>query len=383
MKICPGRPYPLGATWDGRGINFALFSEHATGVELCLFDGVRAAVEVGRVPMRERTAFTWHAYVTELGPGTLYGYRVHGPWQPLACHRFNPANLLLDPYALALAGTLDWSAPIYGYRPDAGPDADLVLGDANDDDAWGKPLSVVVDPAFDWGNDALLDIPWHRTVIYEVHVKGFTARCPGVPEGRRGTYAGLGAPAAIEHLRSLGVTAVELLPIHAFVDEQALLNRGLTNYWGYNTIGYFAPDCRYASSRQPGAVIREFKEMVKTLHRAGIEVILDVVFNHTAEGNHRGPSLSFRGIDNGTYYRLRDGQPRFYTDYSGCGNSLSAGHPQVLKLIMDSLRYWVQEMHVDGFRFDLASALARELHDVDRLAAFLDIIHQDPVISRV
>ncbi|MGE3910625.1 MAG: glycogen debranching protein GlgX, partial [Chloroflexota bacterium] len=381
MRIWPGRPYPLGATWDGCGVNFAVFSEHATDVELCLFTDAQADTELERFHLPERTAFVWHGYVPDVRPGDLYAYRVHGPWKPLDGHRFNPNKLLLDPYALALAGGLDWTAPIFGYQRTADEDADLLLDDQ--DDAWGKPLSVVVDPAFDWGDDVPPEIPWYRSVIYEAHVKGFTMRHPDVPPELRGTYAGLASPAAIEHLKRLGVTAIELQPIHAFVDEHALVQRGLKNYWGYNTIGFFAPERRYASTQRPEDVVPEFKSMVKALHAAGIEVILDVVYNHTAEGNHLGPTLSFRGLDNVNYYRLAEGRKRFYVDYSGTGNSPNAGDPGVLKLIMDSLRYWVSEMHVDGFRFDLASALARELHEVDRLSAFFDIIHQDPILSRV
>jgi glycogen operon protein len=381
VKISPGRPYPLGATWDGRGVNFALFSENATAVELCLFDDGDPHAEIARIRLPERTAFVWHGYLEQddAKPGTLYGYRVYGPWEPEAGHRFNPNKLLMDPYTRALSGTVNWEAPAFSYPLGSGDDRAL----DEQDDAWGKPLSVVVDETFDWGDDRRPNVPWHRSVIYEVHTKGFTARHPDVPEELRGTYLGLAAPAAIEHFKSLGVTAVELLPIHAFIDEGTLLSHKLTNYWGYNSIGYFAPDGRYASSSEPGAVVREVKEMVKALHVAGIEVILDVVYNHTAEGNQLGPTLSFRGIDNACYYRLVGGQPRYYMDYTGCGNSLNVRHPQVLKLIMDSLRYWVQEMHVDGFRFDLASALARELHEVDRLSSFFDIIHQDPVLSRV
>jgi len=381
VDIWPGRPYPLGATWDGRGINFALFSENASAVDLCLFDEAPPHAETARVRLPQRTAFVWHGYLPNLKPGMLYGYRVHGPWEPEAGHRFNPAKLLVDPYARALSGRVSEEVPIFGHVTDAGEDADLIRDDR--DDAAGKPRSVVVDGSFDWGDDRPPDIPWHRSVIYEVHTKGFTVRHPDVPKHRRGTYAGLATPPAIEHLQKLGVTAVELLPIHAFIDEGMLVGRGLTNYWGYNSIGYFAPSRRYAASSDPGAAVGEFKEMVKTFHSAGIEVILDVVYNHTAEGNHLGPTFSFRGIDNASYYRLVAEQPRYYMDYTGCGNSLNVRHPQVLKLIMDSLRYWVQEMHVDGFRFDLASALARELHEVDRLSAFFDIIHQDPVLSRV
>jgi isoamylase len=381
VKIRPGRPYPLGATWDGRGVNFALFSEHASAVDLCLLEDDEPHTEHARIRLPERTAFVWHGYLEDLKPGALYGYRVHGPWEPLAGHRFNPNKLLSDPYARAMVREVNWDAPVFSYPLGDGPDADLKM--EGRDDAHGKPLSVVVDGRFDWGEDTQLRTPWHETVIYEVDVKGFTKCHPGIPKQQQGTYAGLASDAAIEHFKSLGVTAVELLPIHQFIDEGTLHGRGLTNYWRYNSIGYFAPDGRYSSSSEPGAIVREFKEMVKTLHANGIEVILDVVYNHTAEGNHLGPTFSFRGIDNASYYRLVAGQPRYYMDYTGCGNSLNVRNPQVLKLIMDSLRYWVREMHVDGFRFDLASALARELHEVDRLSAFFDIIHQDPILSAV
>jgi glycogen operon protein len=374
-RVAPGRRQPLGATWDGDGTNFALFSEAATKVELCLFDedgdGER------RIPLREASARVWHGYLPGIGPGQRYGYRVHGPWEPEQGYRFNPAKLLIDPYARALDGVVDWSAPVFGYE--LGGD-DLTRDDR--DDAAGVPKGVVVAGRFDWGDDRPPETPLHKSLIYEAHVKGFTERHPDVPEALRGTYAGMGSPAAIEHLRRLGVTAVELLPVHAFLDDNHLLERGLANYWGYDTIGFFAPDARYASAGVGGQV-DEFKTMVKTLHAAGIEVLLDVVYNHTAEGNHLGPTLSFRGLDNRAYYRLVEDDPRFYMDYTGTGNTLNAMHPQVLQLIMDSLRYWVREMHVDGFRFDLASALARELHDVDRLGSFFDVIHQDPTLSQV
>ncbi|MDP8923268.1 MAG: glycogen debranching protein GlgX [Chloroflexota bacterium] len=381
MKIWPGRPYPLGATWDGQGVNFALFSENATSVELCLFDAAQADAEIARIRLPEVTAHVWHGYLPDLGPGQLYGYRVNGPFEPLNGHRFNPNKLLIDPYARALLGQVDWDAPVFGYPLGAGDDADLYLDDG--DDAWGVPLGVVIDRAFDWQGDRAPNTPSHRTVIYEAHVKGLTKLHPDIPNELRGTYAGLASPAVIEHLKQLGVTAVELLPVHAFLQDKFLLDKGLSNYWGYNTLNYFAPETCYASTTEPGRQVREFKEMVKTLHQAGIEVILDVVYNHTAEGNHLGPTLSFKGIDNAAYYRLVAGNERYYMDYTGTGNSLNARHPQVLKLIMDSLRYWVLEMRVDGFRFDLASTLARELHEVDRLSAFFDIIHQDPVLSRV
>ncbi|GIW07712.1 MAG: glycogen operon protein GlgX homolog [Dehalococcoidia bacterium] len=379
-RLLPGRPYPLGATWDGKGVNFALFAESATCVELCLFDRRDADTPSETIQLREVTAHVWHGYLPGLGPGQLYGYRVHGPYEPEAGLRFNPNKLLIDPYAKAIAGAVDWRAPVFGYQV-GHPDADLSFDE--NDDAWGVPKSVVTHPYFDWEGDRSPQIPWHESVIYEVHVKGFTVRHPEVPEELRGTYAGLGSRPAIDYLKNLGVTAVELLPVHAFLDERHLVEKGLKNYWGYSTIAYFAPEARYASAGDLGGQVAEFKEMVKALHRAGIEVILDVVYNHTGEGNHLGPTLSFRGIDNRTYYRLVADRPRYYMDYTGTGNSLNVRHPQTLQLIMDSLRYWVQEMHVDGFRFDLAATLARELHDVDRLSAFFDIIHQDPVISRV
>ncbi len=380
MKIWPGRPYPLGATWDGEGVNFALFSENATAVELCLFDGPHDTRETHRIRLEERTDQVWHVYLPEVRPGQHYGYRVHGPYAPQEGYRFNPAKLLIDPYAKAIAGTVEWSDAMFGYRL-GDPEADLSRDDR--DNAGNVPKCVVIDEAFTWGGDRLLRTPWERTIIYEVHVKGLTVQHPEVPEALRGTYAGLATPPIIDYLTALGVTAVELLPVHHFVRDKHLHDRGLTNYWGYNTIGFFAPDIRYGSSPVRGRHVKEFKTMVKTLHSAGIEVILDVVYNHTAEGNHLGPTLSFRGIDNATYYRLVPDQPRYYMDYTGCGNSLNVRHPRTLQLIMDSLRYWVLEMHVDGFRFDLASTLARELHDVDRLSAFFDIIHQDPVLSQV
>jgi isoamylase len=377
MQVWPGRHHPLGATWDGEGVNFALFSESATGVELCLFD---ATGNERRIPVAEQTDQIWHVYVPGLGPGQRYGYRVHGPYDPANGQRFNAAKLLLDPYAKAIDGTIDWSDALFAYEI-GNPDGDFRIGES--DSAASIPKGVVVDLAYDWEGDRSPAIPWHETVIYEVHVKGFTKRHPGVPAELRGTYAGLASDAAIEHLRGLGVTAVELLPVHQFVADRHLVERGLTNYWGYNSIGYFAPDVRYASSGRLGEQVREFRDMVKALHRAGIEVVLDVVYNHTAEGNHMGPTLSFRGIDNAAYYRLVADEPRYYMDYTGCGNTLNMRHPRAIQLIMDSLRYWVLEMHVDGFRFDLASALARELHDVDRLSAFFDVIHQDPVVSQV
>lgn len=373
--LWPGRPYPLGATWDGKGVNFALFSEHAEKVELCVFDA-SGRHEVERIELTEHTDQVWHGYLPQAEPGLLYGYRVHGPYLPQQGHRFNPHKLLLDPYAKAIEGDVHWTDAHFGYAI-GDPDEDLSFDKR--DNAYNMPKCKVIDPYFDWGNDRLPDTPWHETVIYELHVKGFTQLHPDVPEHLRGTYAGLATPAVIAHLKSLGVTAVELMPVHAFLDDRHLLDKGMRNYWGYNSIGYFAPEMRYSASDS----ITEFKSMVKTLHANGIEVILDVVYNHTAEGNQMGPTLSFRGIDNAAYYRLEHDHHRYYRDYTGCGNTLNMTHPRVLQMIMDSLRYWVLEMHVDGFRFDLASALARELHDVDRLGAFLDIIHQDPVLSQV
>jgi glycogen operon protein len=374
----PGRPFPLGATWDGEGTNFSLFSEHAEGVELCLFDN--QDVET-RIEMRDRTAFNWHCYLRGVGIGQRYGYRVHGPYDPPRGHRFNSEKLLVDPYAKAIEGPVRYdAASVLPYVP-GGEDADLEPDD--EDDAAAIPKCVVVDESFDWEGDSRLEIPWHETVIYETHVKGFTERHPGVRDDLRGTFAGLASDEAVAHLRSLGVTAVELLPVHHIADEHFLADRGLTNYWGYSPIGYLAPHALYGATGTRGEQVREFKGMVKALHRAEIEVILDVVYNHTAEGNHLGPMLSFRGVDNTSYYRLVPNEPRFYVDFTGTGNSLNPVHPSVLRLIMDSLRYWAIECHVDGFRFDLASALARELYDVDRLSAFFDVIHQDPVLSQV
>ncbi|MCL5742584.1 MAG: glycogen debranching protein GlgX [Acidobacteria bacterium] len=379
-KMLPGRPYPLGATWDGVGVNFAIYSEHATAVELCLFGGGDHGSEDEIIALPERTAYVWHGYIPGTGPGQLYAYRINGPFDPQQGLRFNPAKVLIDPYAIALSGNLNWEAPVFPYRL-GHPGSDLTRDEA--DDCWGVPKCVVANRYFDWEHDRPPQIPLANSIIYEVHVKGFTAAHPDVPPELRGTYAGLVSRAPLEYLKKLGVTAVELMPVHSFIDDKFLADRHLRNYWGYNTINFFAPEGRYSSAGDGGGQVAEFKSMVKALHREGIEVILDVVYNHTAEGNHLGPMLSFRGIDNPTYYRLVQDQQRYYMDYTGTGNSLNVRHPQVLKLIMDSLRYWVEEMHVDGFRFDLASALARELHDVDRLSAFFDIIHQDPVISQV
>ncbi len=381
FRTYPGQPYPLGATWDGSGVNFALFSEHAEGVELCIFDRPYGAAEVARVRMAEQTDYVWHVYLPDARPGLLYGYRVHGPWSPNEGHRFNPHKLLIDPYARAITGAVEWSDAMFGYEPNGEPDADLYM--STSDSAAGMPKGVVIEPAFSWGDDRPPKTPWHETIIYEAHVRGLTMLHPDLPPALRGTYAGLAHHSIVRYLQHLGVTAVELMPVHHFVHDKLLLERGLRNYWGYNSISYFAPESRYAQAATAGARVNEFKTMVKTLHRAGIEVILDVVYNHTAEGSHLGPTLSFRGIDNRSYYRLMPDDPRHYMDYTGTGNTLNMLHPRTVQLIMDSLRYWIQEMHVDGFRFDLASALARELHEVDRLSAFFDIIHQDPVISQV
>jgi isoamylase len=378
--VWPGDPFPLGATWDGYGTNFSLFSEHAEAVELCLFDGDD---NEARIPVTQRRALNWHCYLPEVGPGQRYGFRVHGAYAPTKGHRFNPAKLLIDPYAKAIDGIVDWAhdANVLPYVPDGTEEADLEMDD--EDDAAAMPKSVVIDDAFQWEGDRPPRIPFADTVIYETHVKGFTMRHPGVRDDLRGTYAGLASEVAIEYLVDLGVTAVELLPVHHISDESFLSERGLRNYWGYSTIGYLAPHSEYAATGRRGEQVREFKGMVKALHRAGIEVILDVVYNHTAEGNHLGPMLSFKGGDNSAYYRLTPDDPRYYMDFTGTGNSLNPVHPSVLRLIMDSLRYWVTECHVDGFRFDLAAALAREFFDVDRLSAFFDTIHQDPVVSQV
>jgi glycogen operon protein len=379
IKVYPGNPYPLGATWDGHGINFALYADNATDVELCLFASSDDEVESVRIKLVERTHHVWHAYFPELGPGQLYGYRVYGPYDPENGHRFNPSKLLIDPYTKAIAGTIDWNDSLFGYEVGS-PEEDLSLNET--DSLAFLPKCVVVDSAFNWENDKPPKIPYHQTIIYETHVKGFTKLHPDIPEEIRGTYAALAHPVTIKYLKDLGITTVELMPVHHFVADRHLKERGLTNYWGYNTIGFFAPDARYSSSGIQGEQVTEFKNMVKELHKADIEVILDVVYNHTAEGNHLGPTLSFKGIDNAAYYRLMENK-RYYMDYTGTGNTLNANLPNVLRLMMDSLRYWILDMHVDGFRFDLASTLARELHEVDRLSAFFDIIHQDPTISQV
>ncbi len=381
IRIWPGAPAPLGATWDGEGTNFAIFSEHATAVELCLFDHPEDGVERERVHLAERTGLVWHAYLPDVRPGQLYGYRVHGPYEPEHGHRFNPAKLLLDPYAKAVSGTIRWSDALSGYSTRGAVDEHDLKPDTADS-AGNMPKCVVVESAFSWGDDGRPETPWNRTVIYEAHVKGMTMLHPDVPESLRGTYLGLATDPIIDHLLGLGVTAIELLPMQYFVTERRLADAGLANYWGYSPIGYFAPDTRYATGGL-GQQVAEFKSMVKRFHRAGIEVILDVVYNHTAEGNHLGPTLSFRGIDNRAYYRLDQQHPRFYVDYTGCGNTLDISNARALQLMMDSLRYWVTEMHVDGFRFDLAPTLARESPDFSPSARFFDVVRQDPEISRV
>jgi isoamylase len=374
--LLPGRPYPLGATSSSNGTNFAVFSEGATRVDLCLFDAV--GKQTGCVTLRERTAHVWHCLLCDIKPGQLYGYRVHGPWEPEKGRRFNPAKLLIDPYAKAISGKVDWKAPIFGH--DAASGNDLMID--TQDSAAGVPKSVVIESKFDWEDDCRPDLPLADSVVYEVHVRGFSMRNPEIPEKLRGTYAGLSHEASINYFKKLGITAVELLPIHHFIDEGHLVDKGLTDYWGYNTLGFFAPMSRYSSAGDLGGQVNEFKQMVKAFHAAGIEVILDVVYNHTCEGNQLGPTLSWRGLCNSTYYRLMDNL-RYYMDYTGTGNTLNVRDPQVLKMIMDSLRYWVTEMHVDGFRFDLASTLARELHDVSKLSPFFETIHQDPTLADV
>ena len=380
VKTWLGFPYPLGATWLGNGVNFALFSEAATSVDLCLFDNIEARQENVRIPVTEHTDQVWHVFLPDARPGQLYGFRVSGPYEPERGLRFNSSKLLLDPYAKAIAGEVNWADEMFGYVV-GGEDEDLTQDFR--DDAWGVPKSVVIDNAFDWQGDRKPGTPLHSSVIYEVHVKGFSKLWPEIPEELRGTYAGLGSAAAIDYLTKLGVTAVELLPVHAHIDDKVLIDRGLKNYWGYNTIGFFAPHAAYSSSGQMGEQVSEFKSMVRSLHATGIEVILDVVYNHTAEGNHLGPTLCFRGIDNAAYYRLRPDDPRLYLDFTGTGNTFNLLHPRTLQLVMDSLRYWVLEMHADGFRFDLASTLARDHEGVNKLHAFFEIIHQDPVLSQV
>jgi isoamylase len=376
--LYPGKPYPLGATWDGEGVNFALYAEHATKVELCLFDAASGEGESASYTLYEKSYQIWHCYVPGLAPGQLYGYRVHGPYEPAEGKRFNPHKLLIDPYAKALSGTIVWNDALFAYP--VGKGDDLVLDET--DSAPFVPKSIVIDDRYDWGEDKAPLIPYHQTVIYEAHVKGFTQRHPALPEGIRGPYAGMAHPVTIQYLKDLGITTQELMPVQQFLSDRHLQEKGLSNYWGYNTIGFFSPDIRYSRPVQPGDQVREFKDMVKALHNEGIEVILDVVYNHTGEGNHLGPTISFKGIDNESYYRLTE-HKRYYMDYTGTGNTLNTRMPFVLRLIMDSLRYWTEEMHVDGFRFDLASTLARELHDVEKMSAFFEVIHQDPVISQV
>ena len=378
MRAWPGSPHPLGATWDGEGVNFSLFSRHATGVELCLFDGPSDAKPTGTVTMSSATDRFWHCYLPEAQPGQLYGYRVDGPYEPEHGHRFNAAKLLLDPYARAVTGAIAWSDELFGYTI-GDPDGDWSRDPR--DSAGGMPKCVVVDPAFTWGDDRPPRTPWNRSVIYETHVRGMTIRHPGVPEHLRGTYLGLSSDAVVDHLVSLGVTALELMPVHHYVQDRRLEERGLTNYWGYNSIGFFAPHVGYATQGM-GQQVREFKSMVRTLHRAGIEVILDVVYNHTGEGNHLGPTLSLRGIDNAVYYRLDPEDPSRYLDFTGTGNSMNLVHSRTMALIMDSLRYWVTDMHVDGFRFDLAPVLIRGLEG-GRRSAFFEVVQQDPVLSQV
>jgi glycogen operon protein len=379
VLIRPGTPAPLGATWDGKGTNFALYSENASGVELCLFD---EQGQETRHPLKEQTAFVWHGYLPGVKPGQRYGYRVHGEYAPDQGLRFNPNVVLLDPYAKALSGTEQFDDGVFAYVPGGDEDREM-----QQEDQRGAPLGIVLDPAaYDWQGDRKPNIPFHQSVIYEAHVKGLTMTHPDVPEELRGTYAGMATEPVLNYLRDLGITSIELLPVHQHMDDPFLLDKGLTNYWGYSTLNFFAPDVRYSAAARggnPAGAVDEFRDMVRALHGAGIEVILDVVYNHTSEGNHMGPTLSFKGIDNPTYYRLVADNPRFYFDYTGTGNSLNVRHPQTLQLIMDSLRYWVTEMHVDGFRFDLASTLARGLHEVDQLSGFFTIIHQDPIISSV
>ncbi len=372
----PGVPYPLGATFDGKGVNFALYSEFGTSAEVCLYDPEHPQVEIGRVRLVDQTHHVFHGYVVGIQPGALYGFRVDGPWEPHRGLRFNADKLLVDPYAKAISGKPDWSAPLLGQTADQQRDGQ--------DSAAGVPRSVVVNDDFDWAGDKRPEVLWRKAVVYELHVKGYTALHPDVPAEQRGTYAGLGHPSVVDHLVKLGVTSVELLPVHEAVSEGFLVERQLTNFWGYNTLGFFAPDQRFSASGSRGGQVREFKQLVKTLHQAGLEVILDVVYNHSCEGNHLGPTLSFRGLDNTTYYWLEDHDLSRYRDFTGCGNSLDASHPQVMKLILDSLRYWVTEMHVDGFRFDLATTLARSHHgEFDWRSIFFAAVHQDPVLSRV
>ncbi|AOT04670.1 glycogen debranching protein GlgX [Arthrobacter sp. U41] len=374
MQVWPGAPYPLGATFDGSGTNFALFTESATAVTLCFVDASGAEI---RVPLAEVDGYIWHGYLPGIGPGQRYGYRVDGPYEPAAGLRFNPDKFLLDPYAKTMEGTIEWGQALLSYSLEDPQRRD------ESDSLPGMMTAVVIDPAFDWEDDRRPNTPYHDTVIYEAHVKGLTRLHPEIPELLRGTYAGLGHPSIVAHLQNLGVTAIELMPVQQFIHDSQLRERGLSNYWGYSTIGFFAPHNAYASAPDAAGAVTEFKTMVRTLHKAGIEVILDVVYNHSGEGNHLGPTISFRGIDNASYYRLDDSRPEFYMDFTGTGNSLNVRTPHVLQLIMDSLRYWVTEMHVDGFRFDLAAALARQFYEVDRLSGFFDLVQQDPIVSRV
>ncbi len=379
-RVWPGGAYPLGATWDGMGVNFSIYAQHATKIELCLFNSVDDEKESVRIPLPERTDEIWHAYLPEVTPGQLYGYRVYGPYEPEKGHRFNPNKVVLDPYAKSIARGVRWHDSNFGYA--IGDEAkDLSFNEA--DNAAFAPLAAVIDPVFSWGDDRRPDTPMHKSIIYEMHVRGFTKLQQAIPEELRGTYAGIASAPAIEYLKALGITAVELLPVHFHLDGRHLVEKDLSNYWGYDTLGFFAPDPLYGAPNHSLDAVREFKVMVRTLHAAGIEVILDVVYNHSAEGNEMGPTLSFRGIDNAAYYRVSPENPRYYTDFTGCGNTFNMTNPRVLQLIMDSLRYWVTEMHVDGFRFDLASTLARQLHDVNKLGGFFDIIHQDPLLSQV
>jgi isoamylase len=380
MRIWPGQPYPLGATWTGLGVNFAIFSAHATRVDLCLFDSPEALTPSVCVPLPEHTDMVWHGYLPDVRPGQLYGYRVHGPYDPAGGHRFNPNKVVMDPYAKSIGRPVRWHDSMFGYRIG---DTAADLSFDTEDNAPYAPLAAVIDPSFTWGDDRPLRTPWHKTVIYEMHVRGFTKLHPDIPCALRGTYEALTTEPALEHLKSLGVTAVELMPVHHHAFDRHLEEKGLSNYWGYNTLSFFAPNIRYSASALPAESVNEFKRMVKALHGAGLEVILDVVYNHTAEGNQLGPTLSLRGVDNFSCYRLVPEERRYYLDFTGCGNTLNMQCPQVLQLIMDSLRYWVLDMHVDGFRFDLAATLARELYEVDRLGAFFDIVHQDPVLSQV
>lgn len=379
VTVYPGHPYPLGATWDGNGVNFALYADNATKVELCFYSSVTSKRESTKIVIQERTHQIWHAYIPNIKPGQLYGYRVHGPYEPHNGHRFNHHKLLIDPYARAISGNINWHDSLFGYDLKGGGNNNAM---SRSDSGPHIPKSVVINPLFDWEGDTPPKTPYHKTIIYETHIKGFTYLHPDIPDNIKGTYAAICHPVTIQYLNDLGITAIELMPVHHYIIDEQLVEKGLTNYWGYNSIGYFAPDVRYSSGDGLGEQVNEFKRMVKELHVAGIEVILDVVYNHTGEGNQKGPTVSFRGIDNASYYRLTQDK-RFYMDYTGTGNTLNVMMPNVLRLIMDSLRYWILEMHVDGFRFDLASTLARELHEVDRLGSFFDIIHQDPVISQV